>query len=52
MQGATTFGETSIEIAYISIHAPYAGGDVNILAARLIIYEFQSTPPMQGATLA
>ena len=34
----------------ISIHAPYAGGDNEIVAGQANINQFQSTPPMQGAT--
>ena len=34
----------------ISIHAPHAGGDAAHAAAHLVADEFQSTPPMRGAT--
>ncbi len=34
----------------ISIHAPRAGGDVARRAHTRIINEFQSTPPVRGAT--
>ena len=34
----------------VSIHAPYAGSDKKPVRMRYKWYEFQSTPPMQGAT--
>ena len=34
----------------VSIHAPYAGNDSNSLCVMLSTSQFQSTPPMQGAT--
>ena len=35
----------------VSIHAPYAGSDSGSAASSGGSHEFQSTPPMQGATL-
>ena len=34
----------------ISIHAPYAGGDDDFAGFIAYVMQFQSTPPMQGAT--
>ena len=34
----------------ISIHAPRAGGDEDVLQRAIISYAFQSTPPVRGAT--
>ena len=36
----------------ISIHAPREGGDVAAIAAALVNWRFQSTPPARGATSA
>ena len=36
----------------VSIHAPYAGSDDVKSAFHYINYQFQSTPPMQGATMS
>ena len=36
----------------ISIHAPRAGSDLVQLADKLVLYTFQSTLPVRGATLA
>ena len=38
------------DIAFISIHAPYEGGDMADLLHNEIHKKFQSTPPMKGAT--
>ena len=35
---------------HISIHAPRAGGDEDVLQRAIISYAFQSTPPVRGAT--
>ena len=34
----------------VSIHAPRAGGDVPVLLDPGVLAEFQSTPPVRGAT--
>ena len=34
----------------ISIHAPREGGDLETLIFPLLVMEFQSTPPVRGAT--
>ena len=38
--------------AAISIHAPRAGGDHAAPFAGLYVGEFQSTPPVRGATIS
>ena len=50
MQGATGSKEILNSFIPVSIHAPYAGSDIICLNAGLPHYQFQSTPPMQGAT--
>ena len=39
-----------IEVKSVSIHAPYAGSDIVYDVDKPFADEFQSTPPMQGAT--
>ena len=34
----------------VSIHAPYAGSDIISFDRGNVLFAFQSTPPMQGAT--
>ena len=52
MQGATQTDRRNGQVEFISIHAPYAGSDI----APNLVYEayfiFQSTLPMQGATVS
>ena len=40
------------ELRFVSIHAPYAGSDVVKRLNLVKSMQFQSTPPMQGATIA
>ena len=51
MQGATNFTAHVESRICVSIHAPYAGSDAHGRWAFLCNAVFQSTPPMQGATL-
>ena len=50
--GSDTTPRVLCGIPSVSIHAPYAGSDFKVHERAQEIYEFQSTPPMQGATLA
>ena len=51
MQGATSSLPHFLHKIPISIHAPYAGGDYIRDAVIIAFVVFQSTPPMQGATI-
>ena len=44
-------GKDITEQEYISIHAPRAGGDVDNMVEKGLKFEFQSTPPVRGATV-
>ena len=48
--GSDTTPRVLCGIPSVSIHAPYAGSDFKVHERAQEIYEFQSTPPMQGAT--
>ena len=41
----------SVAAVLVSIHAPYAGSDLCVFHCGSLLSQFQSTPPMQGATL-
>ena len=52
MQGATRSGPVLVYYGRrVSIHAPYAGSDDDVIKNAVFDITFQSTPPMQGATL-
>ena len=51
MQGATFLRDYGIDLeTVVSIHAPYAGSDLDLRSYVFRHLMFQSTPPMQGAT--
>ena len=51
MRGATNLILTNKPNISISIHAPRAGGDVQAKGDLSALAEFQSTPPVRGATV-
>ena len=50
MQGATAMHGIEPIQSEVSIHAPYAGSDISCTDPAGGSWQFQSTPPMQGAT--
>ena len=51
MQGATDTVGVNYFPVHVSIHAPYAGSDGESSDSEVTAAMFQSTPPMQGATV-
>ena len=51
MQGATVKMREDARENNVSIHAPYAGSDYGEGMCTIEVNGFQSTPPMQGATI-
>ena len=52
MRGATTIGPARRREREISIHAPHAGRDADVIVICWKLTVFQSTRPMRGATEA
>ena len=48
--GCDAFTKTDAEYRDISIHAPHAGCDSSLPDKLVVLYQFQSTHPMRGAT--
>ena len=48
--GSDTPKENWLGLSIVSIHAPYAGSDDAKRNVKNLVAQFQSTPPMQGAT--
>ena len=51
MRGATAAEGVGLDLTNISIHAPREGGDLDTIGFDNPMEEFQSTPPVRGATL-
>ena len=51
MRGATGAISALEDLAQISIHTPHAGSDNFFLPFGVLVFEFQSTLPMRGATI-
>ena len=49
--GSDQYRQQKFEMNDVSIHAPYAGSDTDALSVSISRDRFQSTPPMQGATI-